>query len=117
MPHHLSAEMRACIDACLACYAACVECKAHCTEMGGEHASPEHLGALADCAILCETSANFMLRSSEQHGAVCGVCADACDRCAESCERLGGDDEMMRRCAEACRRCAESCREMAQMAG
>ena len=116
MPHHLTDEMRACVAACLDCYGVCVECKAHCIEMGGKHASSAHLGALADCAMLCETSANFMLRSSELHGSVCGVCADACDRCAESCERLGGDDAMMRRCAEACRRCAKSCREMAKMA-
>lgn len=116
MAHHLSDAMRACASLCLDCYAACVECKAHCIAMGGKHADPAHLGAMADCAMLCETSANFMLRSSELHPAVCGVCADACDRCARSCERLGGGDEMMQRCAEACRRCAESCRKMAAMA-
>lgn len=115
MSHHLSDEMRACARLCLECYAACVECKAHCTSLGGKHADPTHLGAMADCAMLCETSANFMLRSSGLHGAVCDLCADACEACAESCERIGGDDEMMRRCAETCRRCAASCREMAGM--
>ena len=116
MAHHSSDEMRACASLCLDCYAACVECQAHCMAMGGTHTDPAHLGAMADCAKLCEMSANFMLRSSELHPAVCGVCADACDRCAKSCERLGGGDEMRQRCAEACRRCAESCRTMAAMA-
>ena len=117
MSHHISDEMRACIDKCLECYATCVETKSHCTHMGGKHADPMHLGALADCAMLCETSANFMLRSSLMQPQVCGVCADACDRCADSCERLGGNGETMRRCAKVCRECAKSCREMAQMAG
>ena len=116
MAHHLSEEMRACIKACLDCYAVCVECKAHCTSLGGKHGDPAHLAAMADCAMLCELSANFMLRGSELHSSVCGLCADACDRCAKSCERLGADDEMMRRCAEQCRKCAQSCRAMANMA-
>lgn len=116
MPHHPSEEMRACIRLCLDCYASCVECTAHCMTMGGVHAEAAHLTALADCATLCEASANFMLRSSELHASVCGVCADACERCAASCERIGGKDDMMRRCAETCRRCAASCRAMAGMA-
>ena len=116
MAHHLSEEMRACVQACLDCYAECVECKAHCLGMGGKHAEPAHMNALADCAILCEASANLMLRSSPLHAELCGLCADACERCAESCERLGKNDETMKRCAETCRRCAESCRAMAAMA-
>ena len=116
MSHHLSEEMRSCIDECLDCYASCVETKSHCTTMGGKHAEPKHLNALADCAVLCEASANFMLRSSPQHAEMCGLCADACDHCAESCERIGGDDATMKKCADQCRRCAESCRSMAAMA-
>lgn len=109
----LSREMRQCIDECLRCYAVCVETKAHCISMGGKHAEASHIGALADCAKLCETSANLMLHNSELHGRVCGICADACERCAESCEQVDRNDEVMRRCVEECRRCAESCRRMA----
>ena len=116
MPHQLSEEMRACIRLCLDCYASCTECTAHCVAMGGVHAEPAHLTAMADCARLCEESANFMLRSSDLHGSVCELCADACERCAVSCERIGGKDAMMRKCAETCRRCAASCRAMAGMA-
>lgn len=116
MSHQLSQEMRACADMCLDCYAACVETTSHCIAMGGGHAEPRHVSSLADCASLCEASANFMLRSSEMHTDVCGLCADACDACADSCERIGDADETMQRCIDACRRCAESCRQMAGMA-
>ena len=115
MAHQMSGEMRDCASTCLECYAACVECAAHCASMGGEHADPAHLGALADCAVLCEAAANLMLRSSPLHAELCRACAEACERCAQSCERLASGDEMMERCAAICRRCAESCREMAAM--
>lgn len=113
MPHQISTEMRECIDNCTNCHNICMETVAHCLQMGGKHAEASHIRTLLDCAEICATSANFMLRGSDLHAQVCGVCADACERCAESCEQMGSDDEMMRRCAEVCRRCAESCRMMA----
>lgn len=112
MAHTLSPEMRRCIDECPSCHDVCAECVPHCLELGGPHAAPEHIRMLLDCAEICATSANFMLRNSDMHGDVCEVCADACDACAASCESLS-DDAMMSRCAEECRRCAKSCREMA----
>ena len=116
MPHHMSAEMQECISNCTECHAICVETAAHCLEMGGQHASAEHITTLLDCAQICATSADFMLRGSPLHPQVCGVCAEACERCAADCERLANGDELMLRCAEICRRCAESCRSMAAMA-
>jgi hypothetical protein len=83
--------------------------------MGGEHAEPEHIRLLIDCADICQTSANFMLRQSHAHGKVCGVCAEVCEQCAESCARFD-DDSVMQQCAEVCRTCAASCREMAMTA-
>jgi hypothetical protein len=70
---------------------------------------------LLDCAEICQTSANFMLRGSELHSRTCWACAEICERCARDCERLS-DDAYMRACAEACRRCANSCKHMAAMA-
>jgi hypothetical protein len=110
---HLSPEMRECIDNCSDCHDVCLETVAHCIERGGAHADVEHLRTLLDCAQACDASRDFMLRGSELHASVCGVCGDACERCAASCESLGGDDEVMRNCAEVCRRCAETCRSMA----
>ena len=111
--HAISHEMRTCIENCLDCYAICIETKAYCTSLGGKHVEAHHLQTLADCAHLCETSANFMLRGSELHKDVCRICADACDRCADSCEQVDRNDDVMRKCVDECRKCAESCREMA----
>lgn len=101
-----------CIDRCDDCHSICAETVAYCLELGGEHAERAHILLLLDCAEICQTSANFMLRDSEIHAQVCGVCADACERCADSCEQFPGD-EQMQTCARACRDCAQSCREMA----
>ena len=119
MSHHLSTvdhvdqAMHDCITNCSDCHDLCLATVQHCLKMGGEHASPEHIRTLLDCAQACDASRDFMLRGSDLHHAYCAACADACERCADDCERLGGDDEVMRACAEACRRCAESCRAMA----
>lgn len=115
MAHQLSAEMRQCIENCTSCHAICVETATHCLQMGGRHAEASHIRVLLDCAQICATSADFMLRGSEFHASVCGVCAELCEACATHCEQMADGDETMLRCAEICRRCAESCRQMARM--
>ncbi len=84
----------------------------YCLEMGGPHVAPPHFRLMLDCAQICQTSADFMLRNSALHARTCAVCAEVCDACAQSCEQVGD----MERCVEVCRRCAESCRRMAAMA-
>ncbi|HEU5088851.1 MAG TPA: four-helix bundle copper-binding protein [Roseiflexaceae bacterium] len=114
--HTTSHAMQECIDNCKECHAICVATTVHCLEMGGKHAQAAHIRTLLDCAQICATSADFMLRSSPFHAQTCGVCADVCEACATECERMAGNDEQMRRCADMCRRCAASCRSMASMA-
>ena len=111
----VSPHLQGCIEECLSCHAACLSALTYCMQKGLRHAEPEHLRRLADCAEICETSANFMSRGSEMQATVCAACAEACERCAEACEQLPEDD-VMRRCAEICRRCAASCRRMAGVA-
>lgn len=108
-------EMQECIDNCTRCHAVCVEMIAYCLQKGGKHAEPSRIRLLQDCAQICATSADFMLRNSDLHQLTCAACADVCERCAEDCERMA-DDDMMKQCAEECRRCAESCRRMARAA-
>jgi hypothetical protein len=105
--------MRECIQHCTECHNVCVETLDHELRLGGPHAAADHVRLLLDCAQLCATSDDFMLRGSDLSGRVCGVCAEACDRCAADCERLAGDDQLIRRCAEVCRQCAACCRRMA----
>jgi hypothetical protein len=104
--------MQSCIEDCLSCHRICVETTAYCLQKGGKHAAADHIRILLDCAQICATSADFMLRGSDLHTHTCAACAAVCEACAASCAQMA-DDEMMKRCADTCRRCAESCREMA----
>ena len=109
----ITTEMQQCIDECTRCHNVCLATASYCLELGGKDADPAHIGLLLDCAEICQTSANFMLRSSERHGLTCRVCADICGACAESCDRMGKGDEKLAQCAEECRRCQRSCERMA----
>lgn len=105
-----SAEMKSCIEACLACYKTCTSIAMnHCLEMGGEHTKPDHFKLMMACAEMCRTSAHFMLIGTPHHVHTCRACAEICAQCAADCERIGDMDE----CVAACRACEESCRKMA----
>ena len=105
-------EVHKCIQSCTSCHQICLQTISYCLEKGGEHASPEHIRILEDCAEICSVSANFMLRGSDLHPTICGACTEACLACAASCEKIADSDEMMKACANICRLCAESCQKM-----
>ena len=109
----LSPEMQQCIQNCFDCHRSCTETASHCLQMGGKHASADHIRTLLDCAQMCGVSADFMLRQSPVHPQVCGVCAETCRQCAESCSRLADGDSAMTNCAAVCQRCEQSCESMA----
>lgn len=92
----------------------CLETVAYCLQTGDKHAEAAHIRLLLDCAELCQTNANFLLRGSD-FTRICAVCAEVCEQCAQDCEWLGGDAKL-KACADACRRCAESCRQMSTTA-
>ena len=102
-----------CITDCLGSHRMCLATGQYCIERGGPHAAAAHLALLLDCAEMCQTTANSMLRHSSQHQALCAACAQICDACAESCEAFRAD-EVMARCAKTCRDCAGSCRMMSK---
>lgn len=119
MPHTaahsaMSADMKKCSEECLSCSTTCTETVHHCLHMGGKHVEPAHLTSLIDCAEICQTSANFLLRGSSLHTETCRTCAAVCRACEASCRQIEGEE--MKRCADACGRCAESCERMAAMA-
>ena len=110
-------EIQQCIQICLDCHRICHNTMmTYCLQQGGHYAESKHVQLMLDCAEICQTSANFMIRSSDLHYLTCQVCADVCDRCAEQCEQFT-DDVQMQVCAEKCRQCATSCRQMVAMAG
>jgi hypothetical protein len=104
--------MEQCIKHCLDCHHICLETAMHhCLQTGGKHTDPVHFRLMLNCAEICQTSANFMLSSSDLHHLTCGVCAEICKRCAASCEEIGEMDA----CVQACRACAESCERMSTL--
>lgn len=112
LSHGSHQEMLQCIQNCSDCHRICLETVTYCLQQGGHYAEATHIRTLLDCAEICQTSANFMIRGSEFHPQTCGVCAEVCERCAESCAQMGNDTQMQA-CADMCRRCAASCRQMA----
>ncbi len=134
---HLTPEMQECLDNCTRCHQVCLETLNYCLKLGGRYTDSVHLRLLMDCAEMCQTSANFMLRASDLHNKVCGVCAVICLNCATDCERftVSGEgsgaamskhsgkaevseanvDEQMKLCAQTCRECARTCQQMADM--
>ena len=117
MPHkeRMTSAMQECRDNCTECHTICTETVEHCLSLGGEHAAPDHIRTLLDCAQICQTSADFLTRSSEHHATICAACAELCRACEAECRSMG-DDETMARCADVCARCAESCEQMAGVA-
>lgn len=100
-----------CIEECLRSHRMCLETARYCTEKGEGHVAAAHMALLLDCAEMCQTTANSLLRFSPQHGVICGACAQLCEACAKDCELFAGDDRMAR-CAATCRECAQHCRGM-----
>jgi hypothetical protein len=98
------------IAAATDCHQACIEAMSYGLQQRGESAHLLHARLMLDCAQMCDTTRDMMLRSSDFAHQVAGLCAEVCDRCAASCERVGRG---MESCAEACRRCAEACRAVA----
>lgn len=92
----------------MSAHGTCLISIGHCLEVGGKHASKEHMQFLMDCTKICETALDFMGRESEFHADVAQICAKICEACAESCDALGGEE--MKACAETCRTCAKSCK-------
>ena len=106
-------ELGACIEECLNCHIVCTLTAQQAISEGGQLADPNLIGVLMDCAEICQTSANFMLRGSPYHAITCAACAAICRECAEGCRSIEGNEDMAH-CAEACERCAEHCERMAE---
>lgn len=60
MPHaaiqRLSQETQECVDNCQECHEICVEAVDHCLRKGGQHAEPDHIRLLQDCAQIFRTA-------------------------------------------------------------
>jgi hypothetical protein len=106
--------MQECIEECVNCHAVCTMTLQHCIATGGDHTEVNLLGILLDCAEICQTSANFMLRGSPYHIVTCAACTELCRACEQACRALA-NDEQLAHCQEVCAACAESCDRMSEM--
>ena len=111
--HRMDDEMKKCIQLTRDCNAMCTQTITHCLKLGGRHAAPDHIRAMVDCAQICATTADFMVRESPFHDRMCRLCADMCKQCGKGCDQVAGDDQMVKQCAEVCGKCAGSCERMA----
>src|SRR5256886_16948379 len=100
------------IEALQHCHAICSSmAMTHCLEMGGEHARPQHLRLMLDCAALCAFTADALGRKSQFHNRFAALCAEVCETCAKDCEALGDMED----CVQACRECARLCTAIAKL--
>jgi hypothetical protein len=113
-PDQAHDDLQEAVEECLNCHAVCTLTLQHCIASGGEYTEVNLVGVLLDCAELCQTSANFMLRGSPYHVITCGACAELCRACEEACRAHAGDEQLAH-CADVCASCADSCDRMARM--
>lgn len=106
-------ELQNCIDHCTTCSQSCFALISHCLNMGGAHATTEHIDLLQACSLICEVTAKLMMIEFEFYHDFCKICADTCNECADSCESIDENDPTMSDCADICRNCADSCEQMA----
>lgn len=109
--NQLSQQARRTIESLQHCHATCLSmAMTYCMETGGEHARPQHLRLMLDCAGLCAFTADTIARKSQFHSRAAQFCADVCTVCADDCEALGEMDD----CVTACRDCARLCDEISR---
>ena len=110
--NQLSHKVRETMQALQHCHATChAMAMTHCLETGGEHARPQHLRLMLDCADICALTADALGRKSQFHNRLAQLCAEVCETCEQDCAALGG----MEGCVTACRDCARLCSEVARM--
>jgi hypothetical protein len=109
---HLNSKITGAIESLQQCHAICSSMAlTHCLERGGEHARPQHLRLMLDCAAICAFTADALGRKSQFHTQFAALCAEVCETCEKDCEAL----QDMEDCVRACHDCAHRCREIARL--
>ena len=109
--NQLSQKTRAAIATLQHCHATCHSmAMTHCLEMGGEHARPQHLRLMLDCAAFCAFTADAVGRKSQFHTRYAALCAEVCQTCGDDCAAIGNMEE----CVASCRDCVTVCRELSR---
>lgn len=99
-------EAERCIDALQACYAACMRNVSYGNVKKSGPIQEEHVRLMLDCAEMCQTAANFLIRESDHYLRICREAAEICKDLASSCEGVDGMDGIRSTCDE----CVSVCR-------
>jgi hypothetical protein len=98
----ISKQVQECIEACKDCQKCCVALE----RSGGVDSRTIQMAK--DCAEICQTCSNFVMRESQYAAHVRKLCAELCKACATACDKAS-QGSIAKECATACRRCAEMC--------
>ncbi len=93
------------------CYSMCIRTLNHCINKGGKYTEGAHTKLLQECAVLCGTTADFIIQHFDNHERVYERCANICEQTANVCEYFW-DDAQLKDCADICRKCADYCIKM-----
>jgi hypothetical protein len=102
--------MKDCCMSCTECRTMCLQTVQACLKKGGKLADAKLNLMLAECAQLCQMTADMAATGSDRCAMAAEACAKHCDDCARACEMTVENDLDV--CAAMLRRCASSCRAM-----
>jgi hypothetical protein len=100
-------ETKECITALQACHAACLQFATFdCLEGGILQVEANRIRLMLDCAEICQTAANFLIRDSDHYLRVCREAAVICEDLSSVCCKI----TTMKRVLVACNNCVSACR-------
>jgi hypothetical protein len=86
----------------------CLQTMQNCLKKGGKFADAKLSLMLAECAQLCQVTADMAATDSARCAALADACAKHCDDCARMCDAMA--ESVLDECAASLRQCAAACR-------
>jgi hypothetical protein len=103
-------EFQQCVQDLQTCHDVCLQTVDNCIQAGGDHAKPQHIWMLQDCAELCHTTMYFLQHDSPLFGYVTSACAQVTQHCGQECQLMGDTD-----CANACQNASWSLEQLSKL--
>ncbi|HEX6483490.1 MAG TPA: hypothetical protein VF043_31980 [Ktedonobacteraceae bacterium] len=85
-------EFQQCVQDLQTCHDVCLQTVDNSIQAGGDHAKPQYIWMLQDCAELCHVTTYFLQHDSPLFGYVTSACAQVTQHCAEECQLMGDTD-------------------------
>ena len=105
--YDLEPETKTCVAALQACHATCLQFATFdCMQGNYPRVGPNQFRLMLDCAELCQTAANFLIRDSDHYLRVCREALVICEDLASDCRKFPGMEAILAACDE----CVSACR-------